>query len=244
MGGILDVLSDLKETLSYLLFPSVCFYCKRDIPYKHKDPLCPDCLKKIFYISPPYCLICGRYLYNGGMLCYSCLHKKQKSFFDFSRSVFMYGEEISSVIVSYKYRKFDWLSEWLSQKMIERFKTYSEFNEYDLITYVPISKRKLKERGFNQTELLAKNLSKYFNIELVEAVKKIKDSRNQVELNAKEREENVKDSFEVILPEKVKDRKIIVIDDVATTMSTLNEIAKVLKKAKAKKVACYTIARE
>ncbi len=157
----------------------------------------------------------------------------------------MYNKEISSIIIAYKYGKYDWLYKWISRKMIDKLKDYDEFKDYNFITYVPISKKKLKKRGFNQSELIARDISNETGLSLIkDAVIKIKEGKSQVDLNAKEREENVKDSFNVIKPELIHGKNIIIIDDVATTMSTLNELAGVLKEAGAKKIACYTLARE
>lgn len=157
----------------------------------------------------------------------------------------MYNKEISSIIIAYKYGKCDWLYKWISRKMIDKLKDYDEFKDYNFITYVPISKKKLKKRGFNQSELIARDISNETGLSLIkDAVIKIKEGKSQVDLNAKEREENVKNSFKVIKPDVIEGKDIIIIDDVATTMSTLNELAGVLKEAGAKKIACYTLARE
>lgn len=157
----------------------------------------------------------------------------------------MYNKEISSIIIAYKYGKYDWLYKWISRKMIDKLKDYDEFKDYNFITYVPISKKKLKKRGFNQSELIARDISNETGLILIKnSVIKVKEGESQVNLNAKEREENVKDSFNVIKPELIHGKNIIIIDDVATTMSTLNELAGVLKEAGAKKIACYTLARE
>lgn len=237
-------LKEVKETLLHFLFPPVCFSCEMDIPQGQKDILCAKCLSNLIYINPLYCKICGIKI-DGGDVCYHCRKRDKKYKFEFSRSVFMYNKEISSIIIAYKYGKKDWLSKWISRKMIDKFKDYEEFKEYNFITYVPISKKKLKKRGFNQSELIARDISNETGLGLIkDAVIKIKEGKSQVDLKAKEREENVKDSFKVIKPEIIKDKNIIIIDDVSTTMSTLNELAGVLKESGAQKIACYTAARE
>ncbi|MCX7647212.1 MAG: ComF family protein [Elusimicrobiales bacterium] len=237
-------LKEVKETLLHFLFPPVCFSCERDIPQGEKDILCIQCLSNLIYIKPLYCKLCGIKI-DGGEVCYHCRKRDKKYKFEFSRSVFMYNKEISSIIIAYKYGKCDWLYKWISRKMIDKLKDYDEFKDYNFITYVPISKKKLKKRGFNQSELIARDISNETGLSLIkDAVIKIKEGKSQVDLNAKEREENVKNSFKVIKPDVIEGKDIIIIDDVATTMSTLNELAGVLKEAGAKKIACYTLARE
>lgn len=236
-------LSRVKEAILHFCLPSVCFCCSNDLPFGYKEPLCQRCLMDLFYIKLPYCKKCGIYLENGGEVCHPCLNKKYK--FDFSRSVFMYNDEISSVISAYKYKKMDWLSDWFSLKMLKKFEDYPEFFGYDSLIYIPISAKKMRKRGFNQTYLIAKKLSSMLGLEIIEeAVIKKKDARNQVGLDAQERASNIKDSFELVNHSRINKKNIIIIDDVATTMSTIDEMAGVLKSDGAKKVSAYTIARE
>jgi ComF family protein len=157
----------------------------------------------------------------------------------------MYNDEISSVISAYKYRKMDWLSDWFSIEMAKKFKDYTEFAGYHSLIYIPISVRKIRKRGFNQTYLIAKKIATMLGLEIIErAVIKKKDARNQVGLDARERIFNIKDSFELVDHNRINGKNIIIIDDVATTMSTIDEMAGVLKSGGAKKVSAYTIARE
>lgn len=238
------ILSEIKDTILHIIFPPVCLSCERDIKQGEKDILCSKCLLNLKYIKPPYCRICGISI-DGGEICYKCKKRERKFNFKFSRSVFMYNREISSVIIAYKYQKKEWLWRWLGDKMIEAFNNYPEFKNYRSIVYTPISKKKFLSRGFNQTEIIAKYISQKFGLELIEdAVVKIKDTESQVNLDATKRNENVKGSFVVKKTDSIKNKNIIIIDDVATTMSTLNEIAGVLKEAGALNISCYTIARE
>ena len=237
-------LSEIKDNILNILFPKVCFSCQRDIPAEEKDILCLECVKKLVYINKPYCEICGIKI-DGGSLCYNCKRRSKKFNFEFSRSVFMYGDEISSLIIAWKYRRIDWLTDWFSAKIIEGLKDHREFDSYDYITYIPLHYKKLRKRGFNQTELLAAQISKKSGLKLIkDSVEKIIDSKSQTKLSANEREENIRGVFKVIKPDEIKFKKIILIDDVATTMSTLNEMAGVLLKSGAEKVSCFTIARE
>ncbi|MCJ7787036.1 ComF family protein, partial [Patescibacteria group bacterium] len=110
------------------------------------------------------------------------------------------------------------------------------FFEFLLIS-VPLEKRKLKQRGFNQAEELAKELSKSLKISLFNDVLiKIKETLPQVELSGKEREENIKDAFLCQNREKIQGKRILLVDDVYTTGSTMEEGARVLKIAGAKEV--------
>jgi len=226
------------------LFPKICHHCLRDQPYDYKYPLCPLCLKELEYIDFPYCRICGIFLKNGGELCYNCKNSKKNNF-DFCRSVFMFNPVIRTILHDYKYRHLWKLSDWLSDLMVERLDFYKEFSEYKYLIYVPMYKRKMLERGYNQSYLLARNISqKTDKILLDKVLFKIKNTKSQVSLNKKERENNLYGSFSVVNPDMIRGKKIIIIDDVATTLSTAQELAKELKKAGADKISVYTLCRE
>lgn len=223
-----------------LIFPSVCFCCKEDLQPGRDHPLCSLCEKKLRFIEFPYCIRCGRSL-DGGNICYQC--KSRKYAFEFSRSVFIYNEPIASIIKAYKYDRKEYLSEWLAKALAERFSYYKEFDGVEVISYVPSSKKSIKKRGFDHIKLIAEIFSKLTGLTLIEDAVESKKEINQVELSAKMRQKNVEGKFSVKKGSFYK-RRVLLIDDVSTTLSTLNEIAKVIKEDGALGVYCYTVARE
>ncbi|MBL7045314.1 MAG: ComF family protein [Parcubacteria group bacterium] len=134
----------------------------------------------------------------------------------------------------------------LSDFLVEEFSdlsVYSDFNKPILIP-VPLFKKRFRERGFNQSELLAKELVKIndFCTLNTKILKKIKNTPHQTNLHRHKRLKNVIDSFGVTNPEIIKNRNIVVLDDVTTTGATLNEAKKILLKSGAKKVICVAVA--
>ena len=122
--------------------------------------------------------------------------------------------------------------------------TENIWNESILIP-VPMEKKKMKNRGYNQSEELAKELSKILQIPLsLNNLIKIKQTLPQIKLSAKERQENLKNAFSINNPEELKNKKIFLVDDVYTTGSTMEECAKTLKESGAKQVWGIAIARE
>ncbi len=158
----------------------------------------------------------------------------------------MYNDVISSIIIAFKYKRIEWLRNWICNEMVKSFKNYPEFEDYNYITYIPIGFLKKIKRGFNQTEIMAEDISKNLNLFILKGIlRKTKFfSKSQVGLDYEGRKRNVEDLFKLTDYKMVKNKKIIVIDDVATTMSTLNEVAGVLKEGGAKSVCCFTLARE
>lgn len=119
------------------------------------------------------------------------------------------------------------------------------FPQPDILIPIPLAKKRQKERGFNQSEEIGKELSKFLKIPLVNnALIKVRETLPQVELSGKEREENIKGAFWCRDENMVKNKTIFLVDDVFTTGSTMEEAARVLKEAGAKKVWGITVARE
>ncbi len=113
--------------------------------------------------------------------------------------------------------------------------------EYDVITFVPMHPMRQVTRGYNQSELLARQLSKELNIPCEALLIKIKNNLAQHELSAKERKKNVKGVYQAINQEKIKRKNILIIDDVITTGHTLGECCRMLEKAKAGKITCASV---
>jgi len=204
------------------------------------------------FIFPNFCLGC---LKKDTVLCDKCLSKipltnerVDKNIF----SVFEYRNAvIRKMIWSLKYRGHKILATKLAQilhdKILEELSDLQTFDNFmkPLLIPIPLSKERLKERGFNQASIIIEQLQSINNIfsPAFGVLIKIKDTPNQASLkNKKERKENIKNCFEVKFPEKIKGRNIILIDDVTTTGATIKEARKVLSKAGAKKVIAFTVA--
>ena len=155
---------------------------------------------------------------------------------------------IKNLIQKFKYQPFvRELAIPLTSLIITHFqlieKSPTEFFDFILIP-VPLEKRKLKWRGFNQAEEIGKELSKFLKISLLNNVlAKIKETPSQVELSDEERKENIKGVFLVKDEELIKNRKILLIDDIYTTGATMEECARVLKTAGAKEIIGIVVAR-
>ena len=159
--------------------------------------------------------------------------------------MFKYDGLIRNLILKYKFNE----KPYLYKSFIKFFeiyqKEYVQFDFYDIIVPVPISKKRLKTRGYNQSYLIAKEISKILNIKLEnDILAKQKDNIAQSTLNKSEREENVKCVYKLVNENKVKNKKILLIDDIYTTGSTVNECSKILTNAGAKKIDIFTIAKD
>ncbi len=232
-----------SEILNFIL-PPRCISCGRVV--STQNGLCAECFSKIDFISSPYCQHCGRPLGIGtaekGMLCPQCL-KRQKQVFRMTRSAFKYNDNSKHLILAFKfYDKTENAS--VLAKMMFRAGHDIFAAGVDVIIPVPLHYTRLLKRKYNQSALLANELKKLSKIPVCTGeLIKYRYTRPQVEFSGKERVKNVKAAFKVRHPERIKGKRIVLVDDVMTTGSTLKECALVLKQAGAETVDTLTVAR-
>jgi ComF family protein len=216
--------TQIKKFLLDLFFPRFCFGCQREGSY-----LCQDCQATLEISGFHQTISRGQNLRD---LYFAVDYRKPL---------------IKKLIQRFKYDPFiKELTRPLASLIIEHFllmENKPDFREFGLVP-IPLEKKKLKWRGFNQAEEIAGELAKFFNLRVLNNVLvKRKKTLPQVELSEKERRENVKGAFLVKNKELVVNKKILLVDDVYTTGSTMEEAARVLKEAGAKEVVGIVIAR-
>jgi len=187
-----------------------------------------------------------------GWVCYDCL--KKPNLFGIARAVSLYEKKelFATLIRRFKYNEKIQLSKPLGKILFAAFIQYWDINEIDLVMPVPLHIKRFRNRGFNQAYLLikdwhktAKDFNMFFPFEKIDrnTLIRIKNTRPQVEFEGIEREENIKDAFNVRYPLRVKGKRILLIDDVYTTGSTVNECTKELMNSGAARVDILTLAR-
>ena len=206
-------------------------------------------------IYPPVCGICDKI--NKKNLCKKCELKIKKyeinkiedcrkdklKYFDYHIKIFRYENIIRDKIIDYKFNEKAYLYKTFEKMILKTKKTYSFLKKYDIILYVPMFKKHKLIRGYNQSELIARKISDTLGITLEKNnLTKVINTKKQSTLTKSERERNVKNAFKLKNPEKIKDKKIILFDDIYTTGSTVNECSKILKKAGAAEIVILTIA--
>lgn len=224
------------------ILPPRCLICGKIIPSDHS--LCTDCFNDITFISKPYCSHCGLPIStreNNELECVTCL--AQKDPFRLCRSAVKYDEFSKSLLLDFKFSdRLDnkvLLSNWLFMAGKDIF-----HQGIDLIIPVPLHYMRLFKRKYNQSAILAAEISKKINVPVdYNSLKRIRHTIPQVSCSGKQRSKNVKNAFSIIHPENIKGKRIVLIDDIYTTGSTLKECAKALKKAGAKSVDALTVAR-
>ena len=235
----------LKNIILYLIFPRTCFNCNIDLPLENQGFLCNDCLKKLKKPGPIICQRCGITLKDGGAHCFNCRGTKAKLFkCSLIRSALDFNEPSRALIHGLKYEKYINIAKFLAPLMQKTLLENPDFLEAEYFVPVPIHKKRFKKRGFNQAEILAQELSALTNIPTLNALTRIKNTKSQTKLTKKERATNIKEAFVCSKPKEIKKKAIILIDDVCTTGATLEECAKVLKKAGAREVYALCATKE
>ena len=233
----------IKNFILDIIFPQFCIQCG-----KEGRCICHDCFSLIDILEYQFCPVCGKRLI-GQNTCKGCVEKTNLDGI-FSASPYS-NFLVKKAIARLKYEPYvKNLSKTLADLIITHF--YLLHNNYirgilqnSILIPVPISKDKRKIRNFNQAEEIAKELSSKLNIPLFcDVLLKIKSTRGQVGLPSWERKENVKDAFGILNAKKITSRKILLVDDVFTTGSTMEECARTLKHAGAREVYAVVAARE
>ncbi len=228
----------------HLIFPGegICIICKKPLRDVEKG-ICLDCISLIPKISKPYCIKCGKPLFrnNRNKMCNDCLLVPDR-YFLYNRSYGEYEDVLRQAIIWYKYKNKKSLAYPLGSLMLKTLKGRKwQLPEY--IIPVPLSRKRLWHRGFNQAELLGSVISEKTGITVLNKILlRTRATEHQTKLGKIERQENVKGAFKIIDSSKIKGKTLLLIDDVYTTGATLNECSKVLKEAGASRIYSLTLA--
>ncbi|MFH1857170.1 MAG: ComF family protein [Candidatus Omnitrophota bacterium] len=241
------------NALINLFFPNLCLFDGRRINDKEIPCVCGSCLKKINFISSFVCSKCGSPMHNHkysddiivGDLKFTCKKCAENKFwFRFLRSACYYEGITRDCIRLFKYKQKFALKKICALLLMYAFRTHFARETYDLIMAVPMHPLKKFIREYNHSEVLAKEFSFIAGIHYAgRNLKRIKITKSQTGLNSINRKRNVQNAFSVSSREEIRGKKILLIDDVATTLNTANECAKTLFKNGAEFIDVLTIAR-
>lgn len=240
------LLKNLSGALIEIIYPKTCQVCKKKITLSSIEGMvCCECWGKIKKNLPPFCRKCGRSLEKGKSIknpCSTCA--KTDLYFNRAFSPFSYEGVLKELIHSFKYKSCDYLGPVLAKSMIEFINEYNlPMQAVDLILPVPLHKAKLREREFNQSAILAKQLADKFDKDMPEGLLRRKlNTPSQTELDDSQRQLNVKGAFSVSDASLVKNKNILLVDDVLSTAATCSEASKALKESGAGMVYVITLA--
>lgn len=227
----------LKFKLAELLAPIEyrCLGCGRDV--FDEVGFCPDCIKHVVFNNSKTCKRCGVGIDGAEDYCGNCAY--DKIYFDKAYSAFSYEGNVQKAILDMKFNNQGRNARVLARYLVFLAKRHDV--EFDLVTFVPMSRKSKRVRRYNQSMLLAQSFCDILDVNcLAEAIVKVKETAPQEQLGKTERKSNLIGSYKINAD--VKGKRVVVIDDVKTTGATLNECAKVLKRAGATSVVALTVA--
>jgi ComF family protein len=240
----LDSIVSIKEALLDTLFPRSCVFCD-SARVEAKSFLCSDCIQTLREISHPFCSQCGLpipglALQSDG-LCGRCLSAPPP--YARARYGVYYEGPLREALIRFKYYAALNLGNTLSDVLTAAFHRHYDSSEFDMIIPVPVHRKRLFQRGFNQAVILATKLSSEAKVPLHRrSLIKVKDTLPQARLPKVQRVKNLRKSFGVLDPGNVREKRVLLVDDVATTGSTIAEATKTLLKAGASRVDALVLA--
>lgn len=239
-----ETLEIIKIILNYIYPNNInCILCDNPIKVSNSYSLCKDCFKEIHFILDG-CGKCGKPIINHNIereSLFQCSYCYNKTFyFDRAISCIAYDIVSKKMILDYKYKNKTYLRNYIGQIMKEKFDI--EEIKADYILFVPLHKKRLKIRGFNQAEKIAMELSKLTNIPVLDCITRAKNTKKLYNLNKSQRQEELRNGF--VTKDNIgliKNKRIILIDDIFTTGSTVNEVSKVLKLNCVNSICIFTL---
>lgn len=227
------MIKSIKQIV-YSILPRRCAYCGRVIP---SDLLmCAECEKSLPRINGKVCRKCGR----GTDFC-SC--KGAEMYFESLAAPFYFEGNVRKGMHAFKFRKSPDNAKAYGVEVSETIRQRFDGVDFDFITEVPMTRKSIKNRGYNQCSLICKNISENIGIEYKQGVLvKLYETENQHGLSYRLRKGNLTGVFDVENPETVKDKTVLVCDDISTSGETLNECAKMMWLHGAREVYCVATA--
>lgn len=227
-------MSSLLNSFLDLIFPHRCTFCDSI----STEPVCHKCSDSVNFISSPLCNVCGIPFISAAVKSHTCGEcMKSKRHFRWARGVLLYNDATAKAIHRFKYGHDTSYSRLFGAMMADY-----PLEGFDLIIPVPLHIKRLRERGFNQSFLLAKSIGDRHDIRVDPLVlKRVRWTEPQVNLSGKERKVNVQGAFEVC--SDVMGKRVLIVDDVYTTGATAGECSRVIKKSGATEVCVLTLAR-
>lgn len=209
-----------------LIYPNVCGFCNTIC----KENLCNECEEKI----------------QPKLLCNIDDYKNDDTKY-FSKHLYLFKyDEIRNKILDYKFNDKAYLYKTFSKIIIKNEKICGFLKKYDIIIPVPIHKKRRKARGYNQSELIVKEIAKKIDDIRLEnnVLLKVQNTKPQSTLNKLERNENAKNAYMIKNADKIKNKSVLVFDDIFTTGNTVNECSRLLKLSGAKDIGIITLAKD
>lgn len=234
MGKLKMLYNGLLEAV----YPRHCPVCD-DIVEQRGEKICLKCMDRLRLLTPPFCMCCGKKAEDGAEYCHDC--REREHLFERGRALYEYDSAAGS-IYRFKYAGRQEYADFFGEQIAEYLGEFIRGQRPDAFVPIPLHRRRKTRRGYNQAQLLAEAAGREMGIPVYsELLVRERDTVPQKKLNPQERQNNLKKAFN-ISENDVKLKTIIVIDDIYTTGSTIDEAARALKTAGAERVFFVALA--
>ncbi len=241
----------LEFYFSFLRFllPARCAVCQDILGVGSRSVVCGGCWGRVKFLDPPFCPRCGRPFWGHTVvhppshLCQGCRTRQPQYLLARSALLYERDDPLREVLLLFKHGRRDALGGPLGRLMADRAAPLFGHPTIDAVVPIPLHRKREQDRGFNQSEILARVVGKRLERPVLrKTLRRIRATLPQTG-KPRERVRNVRGAFAVVKPERIEGRSLLLVDDVFTTGATVNECAKVLMKAGARGVLVYTLAR-
>lgn len=216
-----------------------CNICGKELENSARLGLCEECIKDIHFVGDERCTMCGVRIEGHKDICDSCRRYPRE--FSYARSAVVFEDNARILIHKLKFNSERYIAKYLSAFLVDVF--VDEKINCDIVTCVPLSKKRRRARGYNQAEEIAKYFCERLELDCdMSILVKVKEIEPFAKSTASERIEMVSGAYEAVKPELIQDKTVLLIDDVLTTGSTTSEVSKTLVEAGAKEVIVLTFA--
>lgn len=233
----------IKEIVLGIIFPKKCVFCDAVLSPSVEVCVCANCMNTLpFCLAYDRCEKCGKPVEYGEKECSHCRDNKMKYYTKIS-AAYIYEDSVKRSILKFKEERYCSLARTFAHHMKIVVENDNKNRKFDVVISVAPRKNRMRKSGYDQAECLGIELSKLMELPFERNVLMQVERRNkQSSLSAEERRENAKGNYRVKRENVIKDKNILLVDDVCTTGSTLNECARVLKKAGSRQVCCVVVA--
>ena len=233
----------VTELFSELFYPPRCMVCGEVLSQREKRyGLCTRCRPSVTVIKEPFCMKCGKKLSDSSLeYCEDCEESGKNRFFSAGRGIYLYDGVMREVMYRFKYKNKRYYADYFARQALRLYHRWISDIKPDLILPVPMFRAKMKKRGYDQAMCFASSLSKVFDIPLGKGVlSRVRSTLPQKGLSGAQRRLNLKNAFH-IRGNLVQSQRILLVDDIYTTGSTVDAAAEALKKEGAAEVCCMYI---
>ncbi|HVB33327.1 MAG TPA: ComF family protein [Patescibacteria group bacterium] len=235
------------DAVASILFPAPCYVCRQPLGTASRIPICAACLNSLRRIESPICRQCGRPFPSGlgppaSPICRACARGIYG--FDLARSLARYDRTLERVVTLLKYSPVAPLGSWLALEIEPVIRAEPVWEKVNWVVPVPLDHSRLRQRGYNQAELIARPLAGRLGLPIAtNLLRRLRPRPAKQKLSRRERWETVRGAFEARPGSEVDNSRILLVDDVLTSGATLDACARTLRSAGAEAVYAVTVAR-